>query len=412
MIRKPLGWLLVLFLLVACQNEPVVKQETEEPVAAATLTTAPPTPLPTSPPDLTATREPAATSTPTLAPTTTAAPHPTSASAQFSDTMEGRIAAANLFTYAGDTPIIPHGPTGTWDGQFTDPGGAVYADGLFHMFHNGFVGWPAPVAIAHATSPDGYTWSRAADPVFSGDDLPYTGLTVLASSALVEPDRTWVLYFYTWDEVRWPTSTGGIGRATAPSPDGPWTADFDLVLAPGSEDEWDGMALRAPSVIRTDTGYVMFYSGHSMRQAAIGMATSPDGITWTKYDDPATTDTPYAESDPVFRGSDETAWDSGVVYQPRVQLTPDGWVMLYAANTSGATTTPPQHGIAISQDGINWTRTDAPVIDATEAGGGAIWYTELLYQDGTYFIFFELGKIGIGTEVYLATHTGSLNPEG
>lgn len=34
----------------------------------------------------------------------------------------------------------------------------------------------------------------------AGDDLDYVGVTALASSALVQDDGTWVLYFYTWDD--------------------------------------------------------------------------------------------------------------------------------------------------------------------------------------------------------------------
>ncbi|MBK9054313.1 MAG: hypothetical protein IPL78_26410 [Chloroflexi bacterium] len=393
-MRKRFVWLLWGLILVACQNQPVVNVPQEATPAAATLT-----PVPIAP---------------TLAPTPLPTHEPTATPinpALFSETHEGRIAAANLFTYVGDTAIVERGPDGAWDGQFTDPGAAVYAEGQYHLFHNGFVGWPAPVSIAHATSADGITWTRAADPIFDGNDLPYTGLTVLASSALVEPDGTWVLYFYTWDQTSWPTSTGAIGRATAPTADGPWTADAALVLQPGGEGEWDNLAVRAPSVVRTDEGYVMFYGGQLGSVAAIGKATSADGRVWTKYDDPATTEAPYAESDPIFTGSTETAWDSGSVYQPRVQYTPDGWVMLYAANRNALTSTPPKHGLAISQDGLTWTRTDGAVIDAAALNGGGIWYTELLYQDGTYFLFFELGKAGRGTEVYLATRTSSLNPE-
>ncbi len=403
-MRKQWFWLLFWLMLVACQGdpvEPVANEGAVAPTAAAIPTT---TIAPTDEP------APSPTPEPTLIPTATPEPFPTMAPALFSSTIEGRIAAANLFTYPATTAIVPHGPTGSWDGQYTDPGGAVYHDGTYHLFHNGFVGWPAPVSIAHATSTDGFTWTRATDPIFSGNDLPYTGLTVLASSALVEPDGTWVLYFYTWDQTSWPGSSGAIGRATAPSPDGPWTADPDLVLRPGGDGAWDELAVRAPSVRRTATGFVMFFAGHTLSDAAIGMATSADGLVWHKYDDPTTTEAPYAESDPVFTASDETAWDNGVVYQPRVQLTPDGWVMLYAVNSSVYTTTAPKHGLAISPDGLNWVRTDGPVVDAAAAGGRDIWYTELLYQDGTYFIFLELGIPSVGTEVYLATRTGSLTP--
>lgn len=315
--------------------------------------------------------------------------------------------AEDVFAVYQDSPVVPRGPAGSWDSQFTDPGAVVYHDGLYHMFHNGFVVWPAPVGIAYSTSPDGYNWTRfQEDPVFVGDDLDYVGLTALASSALVEDDGTWILYFYTWDATSWPAPTK-IGRATAPAPEGPWTADPEPVLVQGSEGEWDAYAVRAPGVVRDEDGYVMFYSGYTRQQGMIGMATSADGIQWTKYDDPSTTEAPFAESDPVFLPGEAGAWDSGHVFQPRVESTPEGLAMVYSAapsvNGSGG-----RLGYAISPDGVNWDRSEGPILEASDVPGGrAIWYTDLLYHDDTYFLFFELGTGG-ETEVYLATQQGPL----
>lgn len=92
----------------------------------------------------------------------------------------------------------------------------------------------------------------------------------------------------------------------------------------------------------------MFYTGG---RNGIGLATSPDGVTWARHDDPATTRAPEAESDPVFTRGASGERDGLGVHQPRVALTPDGYVMLYHAN-SGATS----YGIAASPDGLTWTR--------------------------------------------------------
>jgi hypothetical protein len=282
---------------------------------------------------------------------------------------------------------------------------------MFHMFHNGFNGWPAPVGIAYSRSEDGENWSLVQEePVFVGDDLDYVGLTVLASSALVEDDGTWVLYFYTWDQGTWPAPTK-IGRATSPEPTGPWTADAEPLLVQGGDDEWDEYAVRVPSVVKTDDGYRMFYVGYTRQKGMIGMATSPDGITWTKYDDPATTEAPLAESDPVLASGESGNWDQFNVLQPRVVSSPEGFVMLYSSgptvNGSGALI-----GYAVSEDGINWQRVTEPIFDHTRVSGGrAIWFTEFLYQDNVYYLFFELGTGG-NTEIYLATHEGSLVGDG
>jgi len=387
-----------LALLASCQSQadtPATIESATEEMAEVTVA-----------PQATATPTPAPTASPTPADTATPAP---SATAEPTETvMVEETATPNAtngddtFSPAANTAVVPHGPPGSWDSQFTDPGAVVYHDGLFHMFHNGFVGWPAPVGIAYSTSPDGYTWTRVQEePVFRGDDLDYVGLTALASSALVEDDGTWVLYFYTWDQPTWPGAPSSIGRATAPEPLGPWTADAAPVLLPGPQGAWDDEAVRAPSVLHTDDGYVMYYAGFDRLQGLIGMATSPDGVQWTKFDDAATTEERFVESDPIFEPGADDAWDADHVFHPRVVLTPAGYVMVYsAAPRLNATST---LGYALSEDGVNWQRAAQPILDYTAVPGGrAIWFSALEYLDGTYFLFFELGTGG-ETEVYLAT---------
>jgi len=310
----------------------------------------------------------------------------------------------DVFEVVGDGAVVPHG-----NKQYADPGAALYHDGQFHMFYNAFSGWPSEVDIKYATSADGITWEiqNDDDPVFVGDDLDYAGLTVLASSALVEADGTWVLYFYIWDSFS-PMAKTAVGRATASAPTGPWTADDAPVLVQGSEGEWDDHQVSSPSVIKTEDGYVMYYTGTSGdRVSHIGMATSEDGITWTKYDDPVTTDAPYAESDPVLMG-----WENVNINQPRVELTPDGYVMLLKMVTfeNGRPTVPGgMVSYATSKDGITWELAEdkIAVTPSSVPNGRAIWFTELVYQADTYYLFFELGT-GTNTEVYVATYEGML----
>ena len=136
------------------------------------------------------------------------------------------------FTQQGDSPIVER-PRRTrdnrdadlWDGQYTDPGAVLYHDGQFHMFRNGFVGWPARVRIGYLVSDDGITWIEPQEePTLDTLDVPYAEVTALASSAYVEDDGTWVLYFYTWNTTSG-SGQGAIGRATADNPLGPWTID-------------------------------------------------------------------------------------------------------------------------------------------------------------------------------------------
>jgi len=315
---------------------------------------------------------------------------------------------AVTFTLAVDTPVVTHGPAGDFDGRYTDPGAAGFVDGKFQMFPNGFASWPAKVGVGHAVSTDGLHWSREGDqPLFTQDGVDYAGFTLLASSILKAGDQ-YVLYFYTWDS-QYSAASSKIGRATAPDLNGPWTADSEPVLEAGPKGAWDSFTVLAPSVVTTENGYVMYYTGGGLTSDnpwRIGRATSTDGVHWTKYDDPSTSDEPFAESDPVFSPADDgSAWDGSFVQQPRVQLTPDGWVMLYRSGAGAAG----KLGLALSDDGINWARYDGNPVLAPQVvpDGRAIWYTDLVYQAGTYYLYFELGN-GSETNVYVATHQGAL----
>jgi predicted GH43/DUF377 family glycosyl hydrolase len=312
------------------------------------------------------------------------------------------------FTLAGTDAVISNSDSvADWDGIYTDPGAVLYHDGRFHMFRNGFNGWPASVQIGYLTSEDGVNWTEATeDPVLKTEAVPYAGVAALASSALVEDDGTWVLYFYTWEKGSPVNSPGAIGRATADSPLGPWTPDAEPLLKPGSEGAWDSLMVNAPSVLKTEDGYVMYYAGFDKRglpSGKIGMAASDDGIHWTKYDNPKTSDAEFAESDPVF-------WVEGdlMAHQPNVIYTPEeGWGMMYRQVKPGAGNMTLQ--LARSDDGITWeTLTTDPIWTLTSIPGArGFWWTRLLRQEDTYYLYIEAG-VGRNTRIFAATHEGSL----
>ena len=350
---------------------------------------APATPVPTSiPTEISITPTSQATSTPQI----TATPVP-------------------YFTVFGDAPIVSKGQPTTWDDRFTDPGAVLYHDGMFHMFRNGFRGFPAESQVGYVTSSDGYIWTKQGDdPIIETKDVPYAKIAMYASSALVMEDGTWVIYFYTWDSKNFP-SESVIGRATASSPTGPWVADPEPVLMPGAKGAWDAQQVLAPHVLQTATGYVMYYSGANASGAqSIGMATSTDGVLWTKYNDSVTIEAPYAESDPVLQPGETGAWDMGWVHQPRVLQTTDGWAMIYRG-TKATDGNSMALGIATSTDGIHWVRSASnPVFKPTQiAQSRQFWFHSALFVNDIYYLFVE-GDISQTTQIYLATHEGSVNP--
>ncbi|MBN2186094.1 MAG: right-handed parallel beta-helix repeat-containing protein [Dehalococcoidia bacterium] len=223
--------------------------------------------------------------------------------------------------YEGN-PVLNPGPAGEWDAAIGDA--AVLYDGTtYHMWyagHNTLIGH-----IGYATSPDGITWIKYNDPATT---TPYAESDpVLNPGSAGEWDVFWVYspaVLYDGTSYRmWYGGDGGAGCSIgySISPDGiNWTkyddlatttpyAESDPVLNRGSAGEWDDAYLFNLDVLYDGT-YHMWYSGSADSiYGRIGYATSPDGITWGKYDDPITTASPYAESDPVVNPSPAGEWD-------------------------------------------------------------------------------------------------------
>ena len=363
------------WLTAGCSPAPAT--DLSDPVgSAATPATTPTVPTPTA--ASTATSEPTAEPTATPAPISFAQPD---------------------FVFQGadpSVPTLPREPSASFNNLYINPGGVLFHDGQFHMFFNSFTKWPGLVEIGYAVSPDGYAWQLAqSQPVITSAQIPFGENASDVSSVVVLDDGTWVMYFHT---VR----DGRIGLATAEDPTGPWTPTADPVLIGGPEGAWDEDGVYWPNVVKTESGFYMYYTGESFSDKAIGLAQSADGVNWAKYDDPATTAAEYAESDPVFVS--EAGWESKRVSRPRVQFTPDGWVMIYAGAAID------KRGLAISTDGIHWDSYPAnPILtpDDFPIPGRKTWDTALLYHDGAYFYYMEIGNLS-GTDLYLAVHSGLL----
>lgn len=346
-----------------------------------------------------------ATSVPTIAPAETQVTPTATAIA----TAQVTATPVPFFTVHSDTPIVSKGQPGSWDDRYTDPGAVIYHDGMFHMFRNGFRGFPAESQVGYVISTDGYTWTKQGDdPIFRTKDVPYAKIAMYASSVLWE-DGCWALFFYTWDSNSFPSSSviGRITQCVAGPALTEWLPDAEPLLKPGTTGDWDDRQVLAPHVLKTDGGYIMYYSGVNDKGIQmIGMATSTNGVTWTKYNDPSTTDRPFANSDPVFQPGEKGTWDGGWVHQPRVFQTSNGWMMIYrgVSDTQG---TNMKLGIATSQDGIHWERyAGNPVFKPNDIKGvHQFWFTDAVVQDDVIYLFVE-GDINQTTQIYLATHQG------
>ena len=132
---------------------------------------------------------------------------------------------------------------------------------------------------------------------------------------------------------------GRIGYAT--SPDGiTWTKYAgNPVLDVGAPGSWDTNYRGRPTVVKVGGLYHMWFNGYA--NSSIGYATSPDGVTWTEY-----------AGNPVIAGG-SGGWDN-FVYRPCVLYDGAQYHMWYSGENSAHTLS--QVGYATSSDGMHWTR--------------------------------------------------------
>ncbi|MEQ9424525.1 MAG: hypothetical protein RJQ09_08920 [Cyclobacteriaceae bacterium] len=271
-----------------------------------------------------------------------------------------------------------------FSGVLTSPTSVISLDGKYYLFYNDNVGgWPpSDIRIGYAVSDDMIKWERNEEITFSGEDVPYlNGASDHPSvkTVLVEADGTITMYF----DIFLNGVGDGMGRATAPSVDGPWTVHPEPVIK-SENGFWDEIALTGGSVIRDGNGYRMYYAVMLEDQVnpdmAIGMATSTDGITWTKH------------PEPVLSKGPDGAWDDYKVESPVVIKTDKGYVMAYRSDGGDPTWGQDSgYGVATSQDGINWTRFQtAPVAhEANQADWANLWAMAFFKNENGYYLIFE-----------------------
>ena len=129
-----------------------------------------------------------------------------------------------------------------------------------------------------------------------------------------------------------------------------------------------------PSVLLENGKYRMWFTavnkpfsdGHEM---GIAYAESDDGLTWRPRLDPDTGE-PVLLLRPTPDG-----WDSGGVESPQVVKGPeDKYFLFYTGDITASGANTWSIGLAISDDGITWTKVgDGPVLDG-EGGWDGPWY--------------------------------------
>lgn len=170
--------------------------------------------------------------------------------------------------------------------------------------------------------------------------------------------------------------TGRLMRAT--SPDGlNWTRT-GVVMEPSGELE--GEKIDPMTIMHDGDTYTMWY-GTTPRGGGVNIATSTDGITWTRHED-----------NPVFsKGS--SGWERrGAGGQHSVYFAGDRYNMIYKGY--GDPEGWAQYGRAVSEDGVSWRRRGRVISPQPRIGENTLFRNMFAFyhNDRHYVVHAMAGK--------------------
>ena len=279
-------------------------------------------------------------------------------------------------------PVMDHGQSGEWDDGRSGVPSVLFDGTEYKMWYSGSD--DSHSRIGYATSPDGIVWTKYSDnPVLDvGPSGSWEEVSVSSPDVLFNGTE----YKMWYDGVDNPERVGEIRRiGYATSPDGiSWTKYEDNPVVDVSYGwGWESDRAGKPYVLFDGTEYKMWYSGRrtTTRHYCIGYATSPDGISWTKY-----------EGNPVLEFGQIGSWDDYAVHPDSIIFDGTEYKMWYSGNDHDSTS---GIGYATSPDGISWTKYPGNPILGFGLQGASVLY------DGFGYSMWHTESSGIGYAVSL-----------
>jgi predicted GH43/DUF377 family glycosyl hydrolase len=263
----------------------------------------------------------------------------------YSESVDGLVWSDTKSTTELISLVLEPDPGG-WDQFGVETANVVRrpSDGKYMLYYTGNA-MGAPHSYAHiglALSDDGIHWTKHPGPVLTDTlawEQPFTigGVTtggVLEPTVLVEGGvfKMWYVSFGIY-QGGWTA----VGYAT--SPDGiSWSKQATPVMLPGPAGDWDDAYASHVHVLADPLGgYHMFYAGGESATGEtmrIGYAHSDDGLTWIK-----------SPLDPVVEGSAGT-WDAGMTGGPSALIVGNELRLYYMGSTLPSFVAPLHFGIA------------------------------------------------------------------
>lgn len=232
-----------------------------------------------------------------------------------------------------------------------------------------YVGWGG--------TSNNYNWTdNPSNPVITGGNNIYDYFGV-AQPFVIYDEGKYKIWFY-GDEgsarkhVFYAESVDGINWNRHPQP----------VLSPGSSGTWDSWAVHPGAIIKEDNIYKMYYTGFANQYGPwyIGIATSTDGINWSK------------KPTPILSGGSGWEFQIAACYI----LKHNNLYYLYYIGKNH-----PQYkiGLAISSDGVNFTKYSGnPILqnDKYWENTGVLWPTIFTENNQYKMVYMDAQSRGFG----------------
>jgi predicted GH43/DUF377 family glycosyl hydrolase len=249
--------------------------------------------------------------------------------------------------------------------------------------------WRPKASVALVESKDGFHWS--APVIVLGPNRATGWEEDINRPVVIKQDGVYRMWYTGQSRghsrIGYATSRDGLTwKRMSPKP----------VLAPGQA--WEKAAVMCPDVIWDPDArlYRMWYSGGDQYEPdAIGYATSPDGLTWTKDD-----------NNPIFQSDPRLDWEHHKVTACQV-VKDRGWYLMFYIGFRDLDHA--QIGVARSRDGLTgWQRLPAnPIVRP----GQGQWDADACYKpyaifDGQRWILWYNGRRDGSEQIGVATHEG------
>ncbi len=273
-----------------------------------------------------------------------------------------------------------------WTGGVNDPSGykwvmdpapLVDEHGVYHLwFTSEAFGYGTSFCVSEAISTDMVHWYAYVKNPVLGPGAPGTfderGVRVMS---VIRDSLGYKMYY----EGATPADSQAIGLAT--STDGRVWARYpgNPVLNVGPAGSWDERKISTASVYFDGSSYSMWYTGRGVREGSIGLATSPDGIHWTKY-----------PGNPLLVPGPSGSWEQNSVEAPTVVKVDSVFHMFYNGHDPALNF---QIGYATSKDGVNWSKYGGnPVLlkgGATEWDGLSLGLAGVLFRENKFHLWYN-----------------------